>query len=679
MWCVRSLIALIVMTQVSAVTVSRTEITSSGQCSTHSWANWSPCPVSCGLGKQRRARIYEQTTNNGRKCMLEAEMKQCYSNPCQPPESVRCPSPWGAWTECSVTCGTGNRLRFRNSYPNGQGICFKISHSIPCHQQPCKVKQTVRQNCKEVEDVTSAVPALPMQLFLPADIPLHRCAHLFYTIIAPTSYGVELNVSLTSHFKQNSGTTIQVMEQTTASTDTHNVLYKGALNTSRYQTKLNTMLVQIDIKNAPQFFGVTLSCGAYKVAAQKQYKVPGCPHPCFLHVQTFLTGTRGILSLPERYHHCITMVWVMKPLPVLSSLLAKGTDLQQQQIVFGSSLSFQFPQGILPETDYMEVKDGESDSVPVYKGRTFPLQLITSGSNARLTLQMCNISLYRNFRISYQQVLRQKVQVELPTMHHQATLTPTPIVTAVETVKPTTSESKKKPRKRCPVPPLVQNAVFRSKMYVVGQRVTYLCKPGYELLGDKVLKCKDKGDVMGQWNKSPPRCQESCNVTEWSEWTSCLMGCVKGSQNRLRVQSVDGNCKAEQQTRPCSIIQPCPAPELVWPCGWNIRVKTKGRLSSPGYPHGYLSNQECIWKISVALGQEIELLFSEISTEELFDIVEVRDGGDSNSPLLGEFSGQINATRIQSTSNKLYIRLLTDGSSEGKGFQAQLQAIGMLH
>jgi hypothetical protein len=131
----------------------------------------------------------------------------------------------------------------------------------------------------------------------------------------------------------------------------------------------------------------------------------------------------------------------MKPLPVLSSLLAKGTDLQQQQIVFGSSLSFQFPQGILPETDYMEVKDGESDSVPVYKGRTFPLQLITSGSNARLTLQMCNISLYRNFRISYQQVLRQKVQVELPTMHHQATLTPTPIVTAVETVKPTTSES----------------------------------------------------------------------------------------------------------------------------------------------------------------------------------------------------------------------------------------------
>jgi hypothetical protein len=114
-----------------------------------------------------------------------------------------------------------------------------------------------------------------MQLFLPADIPLHRCAHLFYTIIAPTSYGVELNVSLTSHFKQNSGTTIQVMEQTTASTDTHNVLYKGALNTSRYQTKLNTMLVQIDIKNAPQFFGVTLSCGAYKVAAQKQYKVPG--------------------------------------------------------------------------------------------------------------------------------------------------------------------------------------------------------------------------------------------------------------------------------------------------------------------------------------------------------------------------------------------------------------------
>ena len=78
----------------------------------------------------------------------------------------------------------------------------------------------------------------------------------------------------------------------------------------------------------------------------------------------------------------------------------------------------------------------------------------------------------------------------------------------------------------------------------------------------------------------------------------------------------------------------------------------------------------------MAAGQEIELLFNEISTEKLFDIVEVRDGGDNNSPLLGEFSGQINNTRIQSTSNKLYIRLLTDGSNEGRGFQAQLQSIG---
>ena len=133
----------------------------------------------------------------------------------------------------------------------------------------------MRQECKQVEDISSASPSMHMQLFLPEDMSLYRCAHLFYTIIAPTSYGVQLNVSLSSNFRQNSGTTIQVMEQTTASTDTHHVLYKGALNTSQYQTKLNTLLVQIDIKNAPLFFGVTLSCGAYKITIQQQHKVQG--------------------------------------------------------------------------------------------------------------------------------------------------------------------------------------------------------------------------------------------------------------------------------------------------------------------------------------------------------------------------------------------------------------------
>ena len=224
----------------------------------------------------------------------------------------------------------------------------------------------------------------------------------------------------------------------------------------------------------------------------------GCPHSCLQHVQTLLTGTRGVLSLAKRHHHCVIMVWVMKPFPVLPSQLNKGSDLLQQQVLFGSSLSFQFPPGILPQTDYIEVKDGEAvDSLPIYKGHRLPLGLITSGSSARLTIQMCNISLYRNFRISYQQLSQQNAEVELPHMQH-----PTPIVTAIQTVKPTSEASTTSASPTASlrsvtcsheqIPKHLQRSP-QTNSYSVGSELTVACHKTKTTIGNKMFSCSQPG------------------------------------------------------------------------------------------------------------------------------------------------------------------------------------------
>lgn len=78
----------------------------------------------------------------------------------------------------------------------------------------------------------------------------------------------------------------------------------------------------------------------------------------------------------------------------------------------------------------------------------------------------------------------------------------------------------------------------------------------------------------------------------------------------------------------------------------------------------------------MARGQKIQLHFHEINTEKMFDIVEVRDGGYNHSRLLGEFSGEGNNSKVKTSGNTLYIRLLTDGTNEGKGFQAEFASAG---
>jgi len=73
-------------------------------------------------------------------------------------------------------------------------------------------------------------------------------------------------------------------------------------------------------------------------------------------------------------------------------------------------------------------------------------------------------------------------------------------------------------------------------------------------------------------------------------------------------------------------------------CGGDLEGSS-GHLESPNFPEEYLPSKECIWKIRVPEGYQVSLTFSSFQIEShdtcVYDFVEVRDGNNSDSTLIG--------------------------------------------
>ena len=54
----------------------------------------------------------------------------------------------------------------------------------------------------------------------------------------------------------------------------------------------------------------------------------------------------------------------------------------------------------------------------------------------------------------------------------------------------------------------------------------------------------------------------------------------------------------------------------------------------------------------------------------VYDYLEVRDGHEDDSPLIGKYCGYKVPEDIRSSSNKLYVKFVSDGSVQKAGFAA---------
>ncbi|XP_060048215.1 cubilin [Erinaceus europaeus] len=102
-------------------------------------------------------------------------------------------------------------------------------------------------------------------------------------------------------------------------------------------------------------------------------------------------------------------------------------------------------------------------------------------------------------------------------------------------------------------------------------------------------------------------------------------------------------------------------------------TKAFGNLKSPGWPDNYNSDMDCTTLLTAPQNHTISLFFHsfgiEDSSECRHDFLEVRNGSNSNSPLLGTYCGTLLPNPIFSQNHELYLRFKSDGAISSQGYE----------
>ncbi|GAB0086814.1 Cubilin [Sergentomyia squamirostris] len=114
-------------------------------------------------------------------------------------------------------------------------------------------------------------------------------------------------------------------------------------------------------------------------------------------------------------------------------------------------------------------------------------------------------------------------------------------------------------------------------------------------------------------------------------------------------------------------------------CGGRL-TSPRGSIISPNYPASYADNAQCVWKITVSHGSQIQIIFSDLDLEKddscTYDYLEVFDGKDASSKSLGKFcNADEHPLSLQTTSNFAMLRMRTDFSNQGRGFNLRYDTI----
>ncbi|KAM8868852.1 CUB and sushi domain-containing protein 3-like isoform 1-T1 [Spinachia spinachia] len=115
-------------------------------------------------------------------------------------------------------------------------------------------------------------------------------------------------------------------------------------------------------------------------------------------------------------------------------------------------------------------------------------------------------------------------------------------------------------------------------------------------------------------------------------------------------------------------------PKCEAPCGGHYSGPS-GVILSPGWPGYYKDSLSCEWVIEAEPGSSIKISFDRFQTELSYDFLEVHDGPNLLSPLIGSFNGTQVPQFLFSSSHFLYLLFTTDNSRSNSGFKILFEVV----
>ncbi|OXB75183.1 UNVERIFIED_CONTAM: hypothetical protein H355_003310, partial [Colinus virginianus] len=140
------------------------------------------------------------------------------------------------------------------------------------------------------------------------------------------------------------------------------------------------------------------------------------------------------------------------------------------------------------------------------------------------------------------------------------------------------------------------------------------------------------------------------------------------------ISLTEGKCNESNYVEPTAFPITTTTPSIPTDCGGPVELwEPNSTFSSENFPNNYPNQAFCVWYLNAEEGKNIQLHFQIFDLENIYDVVEVRDGRGQDSLLLGKiavYTGNNPLPDVFSTTNQMTVTLFTDKSATNKGFLA---------